>query len=133
MKLCDIHLRDPFVFAEDGVYYLYGTRRGFDVKVVPWKGLDVYTSADLIEWSEPHECFTRPDGFWADRDFFAPEVYKYNGAYYILLQEAGSRRDHGSELPHGVQELGFRFLAPRQLQQLRVRQHLCRYDQYEPE
>ena len=28
MKLCDIHLRDPFVFAENGVYYLYGTRRG---------------------------------------------------------------------------------------------------------
>ena len=22
MKLSDIHLRDPFIFAEDGVYYL---------------------------------------------------------------------------------------------------------------
>lgn len=30
MRLSEIHLRDPFVFAEDGVYYLYGTRRGFD-------------------------------------------------------------------------------------------------------
>ncbi len=84
MKLSDIHLRDPFVFAENGVYYLYGTRRGFDARAVPWKGLDVYTSADLIEWSEPHECFTRPEDFWADRDFFAPEVYKYNGAYYMF-------------------------------------------------
>lgn len=34
MKLCEIHLRDPFVFAENGVYYLYGTRRGATTKVI---------------------------------------------------------------------------------------------------
>ena len=42
MKLRDIHLRDPFIFAENGVYYLYGTRRGPSTKVIPWQGLDVY-------------------------------------------------------------------------------------------
>ena len=26
MKLYDIHIRDPFILAEDGKYYLYGTR-----------------------------------------------------------------------------------------------------------
>ena len=82
MKLRDIHLRDPFIFAENGVYYLYGTRRGPSTKVIPWQGLDVYTSTDLIEWSEPHECFTRPADFWSDRDFFAPEVYHYGDTYY---------------------------------------------------
>lgn len=85
MKLKDIHLRDPFVLAENGVYYLYGTRRGPSTKVIPWQGLDVYTSYDLQEWSSPRECFTRPDGFWADRDFFAPEVYRYQDAYYMFV------------------------------------------------
>ncbi|MBQ3870166.1 MAG: family 43 glycosylhydrolase [Clostridia bacterium] len=84
MKLENIHLRDPFVYAENGRYYLYGTRRGETTKRIPWQGLDVYISEDLVEWSEPIECFTRPSDFWADRDFFAPEVYKYNGKYYMF-------------------------------------------------
>ena len=98
MKLCDIHLRDPFVYAEDGVYYLYGTRRGATTKVIPWQGLDVYTSTDLVEWSEPHECFTRPDDFWSDRDFFAPEVYKYKGAYYMFASFRSETRLRCSQI-----------------------------------
>ena len=91
MRLDEIHLRDPFVYAEDGVYYLYGTRRGEKTKHIPWQGLDVYTSTDLLEWSDPVECFTRPDDFWADRDFFAPEVYRYKGSYYMFASfRAGS-------------------------------------------
>lgn len=35
MKLRDIHLRNPFVFAENGVYYLYGTRRGPATNAIP--------------------------------------------------------------------------------------------------
>ena len=38
MKLSDIHLRDPFIFAENGTYCLYGTRRGATTKVIPWEG-----------------------------------------------------------------------------------------------
>ena len=98
MKLCDIHLRDPFVFAEDGAYYLYGTRRGATCKTVPWQGLDVYTSNDLINWSEPHECFTRPADFWADRDFFAPEVYRYGGSYYMFASFRSETRLRCSQI-----------------------------------
>ena len=98
MKLSDIHLRDPFIFAENGVYYLYGTRRGATTKVIPWQGLDVYTSADLEEWSEPRECFTRPADFWADRDFFAPEVHKYNGKYYMFASFRSAERLRCSQI-----------------------------------
>ena len=98
MKLKDIHLRDPFVFAENGVYYLYGTRRGATTKVIPWQGLDVYTSTDLIEWSEPHECFTRPDDFWSDRDFFAPEVYHYGDAYYMFASFRSETHTRASQI-----------------------------------
>lgn len=98
MKLCDIHLRDPFVFAENGVYYLYGTRRGPSTKTIPWQGLDVYTSTDLIEWSEPHECFSRPDDFWSDRDFFAPEVYRYRDTYYMFASFRSESRLRCSQI-----------------------------------
>ncbi len=98
MKLCDIHLRDPFVFTENGTYYLYGTRRGATTKIIPWQGLDVYTSTDLIEWSEPHECFTRPEDFWSDRDFFAPEVYRYGDAYYMFASFRNETRLRCSQI-----------------------------------
>ncbi len=98
MKLRDIHLRDPFILAEDGVYYLYGTRRGATTKVIPWQGLDVYTSTDLIEWSQPRECFTRPADFWSDRDFFAPEVYRYGNAYYMFASFRSETRLRCSQI-----------------------------------
>lgn len=84
MKITDTRLRDPFVFAENGVYYLYGTRCNGPLCSAQGEGLDVYTSTDLEEWSEPVECFTRPADFWADRDFFAPEVHKWKGTYYMF-------------------------------------------------
>lgn len=37
-------------------------------------GFDVYTSTNLTEWDGSFPAFTRPDSFWADRNFWAPEV-----------------------------------------------------------
>ncbi len=34
--------------------------------------------------SQPREAFTRPADFWADENFWAPEVHKYGGRYYML-------------------------------------------------
>lgn len=98
MKLSEIHIRDPFIFAEDGVYYLYGTRIGDNGVPTPCVGLDVYTSFDLVEWSEAVECFTRPDNFWADLNFFAPEVHKYKGAYYMFVSFKSATRRIGSQI-----------------------------------
>ena len=58
MKLNDIHIRDPFIFAEDGTYYLYGTRAGHPLGPRQGDGLDVYTSKDLVEWLT--EIFLHP-------------------------------------------------------------------------
>ncbi len=98
MNLSDIHLRDPFVLVADGRYYLYGTRRGASTKSIPWRGLDVYISSDLREWSEPIECFTRPKDFWADRDFFAPEVHYYHGAFYMFASFRSETRLRCSQI-----------------------------------
>lgn len=82
MRLSDIYIRDPFVLEENGVYYLYGTMGPYS-----WEGgcgFDVYTSRDLEEWSGPIPVF-RPDaGFWADKNFWAPEVHKYQGNFFML-------------------------------------------------
>ena len=56
MKKEQINIRDPFVVYENEKYYLYGSRaKNFAMKS---GGFDVYISNDLIEWSEPIECFS---------------------------------------------------------------------------
>lgn len=82
MKTSEINIRDPFVLNENGTYYMYGTRAAnFGRKV---GGFDVYTSADLIDWSEPQECFnSEANGFNREVNW-APEVHKYKGYYYML-------------------------------------------------
>ncbi|MBO5745698.1 MAG: family 43 glycosylhydrolase [Clostridia bacterium] len=78
MKLSDINIRDPFVLVEDGKYYMYGSR-GFDQV-----GFDVYVSSDLENWSEPKPVFERTEGFWGVKEFWAPEVHKFGGKYYMF-------------------------------------------------
>lgn len=108
MLLSDIPIRDPFILAENGIYYLYGTRGK-----TCWgaaDGFDVYTSRDLNHWDGPKVCFQRPDDFWADRCFWAPEVHRWQGAYYLFatFQGCGCRgtailrsdRPEGPFLPH---------------------------------
>ena len=92
MKLEDINIRDPFVLNDGGVYYLYGTRaKDFGCHT---GGFDVYTSTDLVNWSEPKECFNSAE-YGLNREVnWAPEVHKYKGEYYMLAtftQENGLR------------------------------------------
>lgn len=96
MELKDIHLRDPFILLEEDRYYLYGTR-GEEA----WgkgTGLDVYVSEDLVDWSEPTVVFSPPDGFWADRHFWAPEVHKYKDRFYMLVSFKSESRCRGTQI-----------------------------------
>ena len=82
MKLKEINIRDPYVLTLDGQYYLYGTRGA-----TCWgeaDGFDVYTSSDLQDWDGPYECFHNDGTFWADRNYWAPEVHLYKGRLYML-------------------------------------------------
>ncbi len=110
MKLQDIHIRDPFVLADGGRYYLYGSRcaagAGSGSFAVPGTGLDVYVSDRLDEWSPAHECFTRPLGFWADRDFWAPEVHRWQGAYYMFVSFKAEGRCRGTQILRAESPLG---------------------------
>lgn len=78
----EINIRDPFVLVENGKYYLYGTRGA-----TCWgkaDGFDVYVSEDLVHWEGPHVCFHNDGTFWADRNYWAPEVHPWQGKYYMF-------------------------------------------------
>lgn len=87
----EIQIRDPFVLPvpEEGQYYLYGTARPFGGK---W--FDAYTSRDLSVWEGPKKVFERPEGFWGVHKFWAPEVHRYRGKYYLFGTFATEKDAH---------------------------------------
>ena len=82
MKREEINIRDPYVLTRNGQYYLYGTRGA--TCWGPADGFDVYVSRDLENWDGPFECFHNDGTFWADRNYWAPEVHEYHGKLYML-------------------------------------------------
>ncbi|MBQ6019414.1 MAG: glycoside hydrolase family 43 protein [Clostridia bacterium] len=66
---------DPFVLYEDGVYYLYATNNG--------TGYNAATSTDLVHWTDAGQVAFMGDVL-GDSMFWAPEVYKYNGRFYLF-------------------------------------------------
>ncbi|MDR2150990.1 MAG: glycoside hydrolase family 43 protein [Spirochaetaceae bacterium] len=83
MQTKDIQIRDPFVVLEEGVYYLFGSTDK-DIWQSRGVGFDVYTSSDLTAWEGPYAAFRPEPDFWSEQNFWAPEVYRYNGAYYMF-------------------------------------------------
>jgi arabinan endo-1,5-alpha-L-arabinosidase len=81
----DIHIRDPFVLPimAEKQYYLYGTT-GSQAWTNVASGIDYYTSPDLQSWEGPFPAFRPPAKFWADRNFWAPEVHVFRGRYYMF-------------------------------------------------
>lgn len=77
-----IHIRDPFVFPENGKYYLLGTTGG-----EPWgigSDLTLYVSDDLDNFER--KCVMVTDGSLDEyTSIWAPELHKYKGKYYLIL------------------------------------------------
>ncbi len=85
LKREDIRIRDPFILAENGIYYMYGTTDLEGGSLRARNTFSVYTSTDLENFSEPKVVVDGEKlGFWGTFDFWAPEVYKYNGRYYLF-------------------------------------------------
>lgn len=95
LKNNDIHIRDPFVLpiTAEKKYYLYGTT-GPESWTNFASGIDYYTSHDLQNWEGPFPAFRPPTGFWADRNFWAPEAHVYRERYYLFatFKAEGVRR-----------------------------------------
>ena len=93
MKTSEVNIRDPFVLVHEGKYYLYGTRSA--TCWGPADGFDCYVSDDLENWTGPMEVFHRPDGFFADQNYWAPECVYHHGAFYLITTLGASDRKKG--------------------------------------
>lgn len=70
-----VPLGDPFILCHEGRYYAYGTGAN--------DGIPVYVSTDLKTWRKADRLALHKSDVWADRWFWAPEVYRVNGLFYM--------------------------------------------------
>ena len=71
---------DPFVMRHNGVYYLYVSTKDGSVGVKCW------SSVDLVNWTYEGLCANHP----VTRGAYAPEVFYYNGYFYMYTSPAGN-------------------------------------------
>ena len=87
LKKSEIRIRDPFILTdkEKGCYYMYGTTALNSATLRCNNTFSVYKTYDLENFEEPKVILDGTKlGLWADRDYWAPEVYLYNGKYYLF-------------------------------------------------
>lgn len=74
-----VPLGDPFILLYNDTYYAYGTSAE--------NGIEVFVSTDLKSWKRPEGTkeglALHKDDVWADRWFWAPEVYYVKGKFYM--------------------------------------------------
>ena len=99
-----INIRDPFILPYNGRYYLYGTRAA--TCWGPADGFDVYTGTDLENWDGPHIVFEKDAEFWADRNYWAPEVYLYQGSFFMFASFKSADRRRGTQILKALSPLG---------------------------
>ena len=71
---------DPFVMRYNGVYYLYVSTKDGSIGVRCW------SSTDLINWTSEGFCTNEK----LTKGAYAPEVYYYNGYFYMYTSPAGN-------------------------------------------
>lgn len=76
-KISLVPLGDPFIMLYDNTYYAYGTNAE--------DGIEVYTSNDLNKWKKEAKLALHKNDTWANRWFWAPEVYHVNGKFYMYF------------------------------------------------
>lgn len=99
VRLSDIRIRDPFVLPVESEqqYYLFGSTDE-DVWFGKGEGFRVWRSMDLHQWEGGTFAFQPPHGFWADRNFWAPEVHMYRGAFYMMASFLAAGCHRGVQL-----------------------------------
>lgn len=78
IKRENLRVRDPYVLAYEGKYYMYGTC------LSQGQGYGCVVSEDLENWSERIQIFTPDENFDGYADFWAPECHYYNGSFYLF-------------------------------------------------
>ncbi|WP_100444670.1 glycoside hydrolase family 43 protein [Glycomyces xiaoerkulensis] len=97
--LNEIQIRDPFVLRvpEEGRFYLFGSTDP-DIWRGPATGFDTYWSSDLAEWHGPVPAFRPSADFWSHTQFWAPEVHRHDGAYYMFATFTAEGHRRGTQV-----------------------------------
>ena len=94
----DVLIADPFIFREGNTYYLYGTASD--------DGLQVWTSADMVDWRLRGYAWKRTKDTWSHTYFWAPELFKHHDKYYLHYTAVGPERKRRIVLAEGDSPLG---------------------------
>lgn len=91
LKRDSMHVRDPFIFVdrENGFYYMQANGG---------KGFRLYKSRDLEHWKDLGFSFKADTSFWGKRDFWAPDMYQYEGKYFIFGTFSGRTEKRGTSI-----------------------------------
>ena len=97
--LNDIQIRDPFVLRvpEQGRYHLFGSTDP-NIWNGPATGFDTYWSTDLVQWHGPIPAFRPSPDFWSHTQYWAPEVHRYDGAYYMFATFTAEGHCRGTQV-----------------------------------
>ncbi len=106
VALGSFFLRDPYILNDGDAYYLYGTRDN--------GSFNVWSSTDLSLWYDEGACLTlEPGDIYYDTTnseiaFWAPEVYAYDGAYYMFatFTQMGTGNQQGTAVFKAESPLG---------------------------
>ena len=107
VPLNDLSPRDPYILPvpEEGYYYLYCNQDG--VGLPPGQfGIVTYRSRDLEQWEGAFPVFIPDEEFWGTRDFWAPEVHRYQGKYYLFSTHAWEHGPRGTQISVSDSPLG---------------------------
>lgn len=87
----ELQCRDPFIYLHPstGIYYLHVNGGG---------RLKCYTSEDLKTWEFIGDSFVPASDFWGKRDFWAPDLYEYEGKYYIFATFSAPGKKRGTSI-----------------------------------
>lgn len=81
-----IHMGDPFVVQREGSYYLFGTN-------APNEGFRCSVSDDLVHWEEKGWAYRETADSWAKSHYWAPEVKRYRGKFYMTYSAMNKASD----------------------------------------
>lgn len=69
---------DPDVIYSKGTYYMYPTTTGTNIG-----GIKVYTSTDLVHWTDKGLAMTAGSENWGTEGFWAPDLIERDGKFYM--------------------------------------------------
>ena len=79
-----VNMADPFIYEEDGVFYIYGT-----TDRVGSRGFDCWETTDFSTYKNHMNIYQKAAGHWAGTagGMFAPELLHYGDKYYLYYSD----------------------------------------------